>query len=161
VRLSVVGPSDASQGGGGKSFLRELRTLAEGLPVSIFGAEYDVAKLAAIYQDADIFCYPSMAERGEALPVAPLEAMSTGLPVIVSALDCYRDVLTDGLSGLVFDHRRLEPRKALAEKLRAALSNWPRTLEIGRLAHRAAQRFSFAHVADELLVEFAELARAA
>ncbi|MBI3878481.1 MAG: glycosyltransferase family 4 protein [Verrucomicrobia bacterium] len=157
ANLRLVGPSRTEQGGGGEKFLRELQTLAAGAPVTFSEPEFDVAKLAAIYQAADLFCYPSLAEKGEALPVAPLEAMSTGLPVVVSALECFHDFVVEGRTGLSFNHRAGDPADALAAKLEAALADWPRTLALGGAAREAAQRFGFARVADEFLADFAAL----
>ncbi len=73
------------------------------------------------------------------MPVAPLEAMSTGLPVIVSGLECFLDFLVDRETGLRFDHRSGNPGSALAEKLDEALGDWSRSLELGRSAREAAQ----------------------
>ena len=155
TRLHIVGPSRPSQGGGGEGYLLELRTLAANQPVTFSEPEFDVRKLALLYQEADLFCYPSVAEMGEALPVAPLEAMSTGLPIIVSGLECFSDILTAGETGLIFDHRQTDPIAALAMKLDDALADWSQTLEIGHRACDAAQQFSFPRVADQFLAEFA------
>jgi glycosyltransferase involved in cell wall biosynthesis len=152
--LHIIGPSAVDQGGGGESYLLELRRLAAELPVTFSAPEFDVAKLAAIYQEADLFCYPSLAEKGEALPVAPLEAMSTGLPVIVSGLECFLDFIEDGDNGLTFDHRDGNAMAALAQKLDQALDNWSRTVELGRRARESAQRFSFNRIAKEFISDF-------
>jgi glycosyltransferase involved in cell wall biosynthesis len=161
LSLRIVGPSEPSQGGGGQGYLLELRQLADGLPVTFSEPEFDVARLAAIYQDADLFCYPSLAEKGEALGVAPLEAMSAGLPVIVSGLECFLDFIVDGETGLRFDHRTGNPSAALAAKLDQAIGDWSRSLEIGRRGRDAAQRFAFDPVAGEFLASFEELSRKA
>jgi glycosyltransferase involved in cell wall biosynthesis len=157
ISLRIVGPSEPAQGGGGQRYLLELRRLADGLPVTFSAPEFDVSKLAAVYQDADLFCYPSLAEKGEAMPVAPLEAMSTGLPVIVSGLECFLDFLVDRETGLRFDHRAGNPASALAEKLDEALGDWSRSLQLGRRAREAAQRFAFNRVAEEFLADFERL----
>ena len=88
------------------------------------------------------------------MPVAPLEAMSTGLPVIVSGLECFLDFVVDRETGLRFDHRSGNPGSALAGKLDEALGEWSRSLEIGRRAREAAQRFAFNRVAEEFLADF-------
>jgi glycosyltransferase involved in cell wall biosynthesis len=155
--LHIVGPSAVDQGGGGESYLLELRRLAAELPVTFLGPEFDVAKLAGIYQEADLFCYPSLAEKGESFGVAPLEAMSTGLPVVVSGLECFLDFIEDGDNGLIFDHRAGNAVGALAQKLEEALENWSRSLELGRRARESAQRFSFDRIAQEFLADFETL----
>jgi glycosyltransferase involved in cell wall biosynthesis len=155
--LQVVGPTQPKQGGGGQKYLRELTRLADGFPVTFAPPEFDVSKLAAIYQGADLFCYPTMAEKGEALPVAPLEAMSTGLPVIVSSLECFSDFLRPSENGLQFNHRTNDPAGELARALENALSDWDRTRELGRRGIITAQAFSFPGIANKFLEEFERL----
>lgn len=155
--LRIVGPSRADQGGGGGRYLQELRGLAAESPVKFSEPEFHPAALAKIYQDADLFCYPTIAERGEALPVAPLEAMSTGLPVIVSRLDCFDDYVVEGETGLSFDHWQRDAVGSLAAKIDEALIHWPRSLAMGRRARDVAQRFGLRQVADEFVADFATL----
>jgi len=157
TKLRIVGPIAATEGGGGEAYSARLRQLANGLPVELCKPEFDVIRLANIYRDADLFCYPSMAERGEALPVAPLEAMSTGLPVVVSNLECFSDFVKEGKTGLQFDHCVSDPAKTLASKLDEALSNWPRMLAIGEAAQQSVQRFGFRRVAEQFLTQFETL----
>ena len=157
VRLRIVGPISAAEGGGGEGYLAKLRQLANGLPVKLCKPEFDVLRLANIYRDADLFCYPSMAEKGEALGVAPLEAMSTGLPVVVSNLECFSDFVEDGKTGLQFDHRVGDPAGALAAKLDDALNNWSRMLAMGAAAQQSVQRFGFRQVAKQFLTDFETL----
>jgi glycosyltransferase involved in cell wall biosynthesis len=161
IRFRIVGPISAPEGGGGEAYLARLRQLANGLPVELCKPEFDVAKLASIYRDADLFCYPSMAEKGEALGVAPLEAMSTGLPVVVSNLECFSDFVEDNKTGLQFDHRASDPAKTLASKLDEALRNWPRMLAIGEAAQQSVQRFGFRQIARQFLTDFETLLAAA
>ena len=104
-RLKIVGPVDEADGGGGSQFDGRIRALAEGLNVEFPGPVFDAAVLAAEYRNADLFCYPSLADRGEAFGVAPLESMAAGVPPIVSTLECFRDFICDGENGWVFDHR--------------------------------------------------------
>ncbi len=94
VRLRVVGPWRVEEGGGGAEYLARLKRQAEGLPVEFLEPVYDRTELAAIYRAADVYCYPSLAEKGETFGVAPLEAMATGLPPVVSDLACFRDFIT-------------------------------------------------------------------
>ena len=138
-------------------YLAKLRQVANGLPVELCKPEFDVLRLASIYREADLFCYPSMAEKGEALGVAPLEAMSTGLPVVISNLECFSDFVEDGKTGLQFDHRASDPAKTLATTLDEALSNWPRMLAIGEAAQQSVQRFGFPQIAKQFLTDFETL----
>src|SRR5690348_2987930 len=46
IRLRIVGPISAPEGGGGEAYLARLRQLANGLPLELCKPEFDVAKLA-------------------------------------------------------------------------------------------------------------------
>ncbi len=50
------------------------------------------------YTQADAFCLPSL---GEGVPVVLMEAMATGLPVVASRLMGIRELVEDGVSGLL------------------------------------------------------------
>jgi glycosyltransferase involved in cell wall biosynthesis len=56
-------------------------------------------RLIDIYQSADIFAFPSLSE-GFALAV--LEAMAAGTPVVASNAPGLRDLVSDGIDGLLF-----------------------------------------------------------
>ena len=115
---------------------------------------FDLNKLAEVYRQADLFCYPSLAEKGESFGVAPLEAMATGLPPVVSKLDCFTDFITDGETGFCFDHRGSDLAQALVMRLHEVFNNWPRTLSIGQRACEIAQQFSYPRVAQLFLEDF-------
>jgi glycosyltransferase involved in cell wall biosynthesis len=52
------------------------------------------------YVDADVFCHPS---RRDVLPMALLEAMASGLPVIATRVGCIPEVVEDGVSGILVE----------------------------------------------------------
>ncbi|ASU36706.1 glycosyltransferase family 4 protein [Mucilaginibacter xinganensis] len=104
-KLQIIGPWEFSQGGGGATYLESLKVLAEDAAVEFLEPIFDIEKLNDHYIKASIFIYPSMAEKGETFGLAPLEAMSWGCVPIVSDLLCFKDFITHGKNGLVFDHR--------------------------------------------------------
>jgi len=159
VRLRIVGPWRVEQGGGGEAFRDELQALGDGLPVCFEEPVFDRAALAAILQGADVYCYPSVAEKGEASPVAPLEAMGTGLVPVVSDLDQFRDYLVEGENGMSFDHRGPEAPKRLADKLALLLDDDALRARMGERAAATGARYSVAAVAEKYLEDFARLRR--
>jgi glycosyltransferase involved in cell wall biosynthesis len=157
VRLRVVGPWRVEEGGGGAEYLARLKRQAEGLPVEFLEPVYDRSELAAIYRTADVYCYPSLAEKGETFGVAPLEAMATGLPPVVSDLACFRDFITHEDTGLVFDHRAADAATRLADNLGRLLADAGRRTALGTRAAARAATLTYDAVATLYLEDFAAL----
>jgi glycosyltransferase involved in cell wall biosynthesis len=151
----LVGPRAEADGGGGSDYVRRIRELTRDLPVRLADPIYDPQKLAACYSDAGIFVYPSLAETGESFGLAPLEAMSRGLPVVVSDLAVFRDYLQAGSNGMVFDHRGPEPAGALAKALRELIESPEKRRRLAEAGRRTAEEFSPGVVAD-MYVELME-----
>ena len=156
-RLRIVGPVGASDGGGGESFGGRLGALAGASNVELTGPVFEPAALAAEYRDADLFCYPSLADRGEAFGLAPLEAMAAGLAPVVSALECFRDFVRDGETGWTFEHRAAGAEQRLADVLARAMSDDATRHEMNARARSAAQRYTYASIARRYLDEFERL----
>lgn len=145
-RIAIVGPEAVDQGGGGESYGAQLRTsLAPSLAklVSFAGPEYDADKLAAHYAAMDIFCYPSIAERGETFGIAIAESMAAGCAPVVSTLACFSDLVEPGETGLVFDHRAANAPAELAANLTRLLTNPTDRQRIAGRAQAHARRFDF------------------
>lgn len=163
LTLRLVGAHRVDQGGGGPEYVAELSKLAAdlGVPLTISEPIFDRPKLAEALQQADLYCYPSLAEKGEASPIAPVEAMATGLAPIVSDIPQFRDYITPGTTGFVFDHRGTveQAAAALAATLEQALADPDRTNAMGRDAYARAQTLSYEQVADTFLADFQSLTR--
>jgi glycosyltransferase involved in cell wall biosynthesis len=157
VKLQILGPIKESQGGGGEDYLRTLQAKAQGLPVEFSPPIFELAKLADAYRAADLFCYPSLAEKGESFGVAPLEAMATGLVPVVSDLACFRDFIEDGKTGYFFDHRSPDAAKNLSTTLASAIFDFETTCRIAEKAAHKAAEFSHEKIALLYLEHFEKL----
>jgi glycosyltransferase involved in cell wall biosynthesis len=147
----MVGPVAEAEGGGGAAYAKELREAMRGLPVVFERPVYDPAALARLYDTADILVYPSIAETGEAMPLAPLEAMARGAVPLVSDLGAFREYLEPGVNGLVFNHRSDCPEEDLALKLTQLITDADMRREMAAAARRTAGRFSPRVIADRYL----------
>lgn len=157
IRLRLVGAQRVNEGGGGDEYVAKLRGLARDLPLAIDAPIYDRKGLADALRAADLYCYPSLAEKGEAFGVAPLEAMATGIAPVVSNLACFKQFLVDDQNGLVFDHRASDPAGTLAEKLDQLLSDPARARAMGERAARRATDFGIPAVAEMHLRDFEQI----
>ena len=151
-----------AEGGGGEAYVTRLRTLAfqAGGMVTLEPPTYDAAALARVYGSLDVFCYPSLAEKGEGLSVAPLEAMAAGAVPVVSALDCYDDVIRHGENGLIFNHRAPDRVRQLADLLAALLTEASLRQRLAAQARQDALAFDYAALSAAFLADF-ELLRSA
>lgn len=157
LKLRLVGPFETNLGGGGEAYVRQLRELAGDRPVELPGGVFNQPGLAAELRDADYYCYPSLAEKGDAFPVAPLEAMGTGLTPVVSDLGCFRDLIEDRVDGRYFDHRGPAAAANLAGTLSELISDPARTAAMGQRAAGKAAGYSYGAVAGRYLSCFNSL----
>lgn len=147
-------------GSGAMQFLsceKELRDYVDqnGLQGSVLFAG-SVSNVQEYLQSSDFFLFAS---ESEALPLALLEALATGLPTVASDIGGCRAIITDGRDG------RLAPPNDPAAWVAGleALLNHPAMSENWGKAGRdtVVQKFSIAHVAEQHLVLFARIASVA
>jgi starch synthase len=103
----------------------------------------DRARMRAILSAADLYAFPS---RHEGVPVAPLEAMACGLPVVGADASGVRDVVGD--AGLVVARGDAD---ALVRALGELLGDADRRTRLGRRAReRVEERFALEPVGNAL-----------
>jgi glycosyltransferase involved in cell wall biosynthesis len=116
--------------------------------VRLLGFRRDVPELLAA---ADLFCLTS---RREGVPVAIVEAMAAGVPVVATGVGGVAELVEDGATGRV-----VEPRAApLAAAVRALLDDPPLRARLGaRGRQRAHARYAAARAAREIAAVYQEL----
>jgi len=158
-RLRLVGPWEEAQGGGGGEYFRGLRNKSRGIEqfVEWIGPVFDAERLKSYYQQSSFFVYPSLAGRGEAFPLAPLEAMAEGCPPVVSSLECFRDYIRSESNGWTFDAQSGQKVESLVATLEQVLRNEQMIREVRDNALRTAEQFTLPKIADRYLNDFQEL----
>jgi len=118
--------------------------------VRALGRVDDAAKERAL-RDADLLCAPSLG--GESFGMVLTEAFASGTPVVASDIAGYRDVVANGVDGVLF------PRgdaTALAETLRDLAHDPERVQRLGANAARSAERYAWPRVAEQIVEAYAD-----
>lgn len=136
--------------GGEGPYLGSIKRTARSFKVEdkvIFAGTVSQAELPEYYAACDITVLPSVS-RLEAFGIAALEAMSTGKPVVVSDIPGVREVVTDGVEGLLCEPLNAED---LADKINALLADPQRRKAMGEAGRKKVEeRFGIKRVVDSL-----------
>jgi len=133
-------------------YCRRLRELARGEERILFpGGLYGPAKNAAL-SHAGAFVLPS---EMEGFPIALMEAMRYGLPVLASDIPENLEALTPGVSGFAFESGDAE---SLRGQLEWILSHPVEAQAVGACAREEAARYDWGKIAQETERVYAEAA---
>jgi glycosyltransferase involved in cell wall biosynthesis len=128
-----------------KHLQEKLRTDDLQLYVDILPPVFGVEKLD-MFTSADIFIYPSY---HEGMPMAVIEAMACGLPVVATRVGGLPDLIRDQVTGLLVDPARPDQ---LIDALRVLMRNDPLRDQIKRNSVEVVEReFDIEKRVDQLL----------
>lgn len=153
IKLVFVGVREVEDGGGGEEYVWMLDKAGGGDIIWVDPIS-DPRLLAERIATCDIYCYPSVAEKGETFGVAPLEAMGIGRPVIVSSLECFQDFVEDQVNGFVFNHRSPDAVQELSLVIENLIMHPDLCKEVGSRAYQTSRKFSNQYIANQYLSEF-------
>ena len=140
TELTVIGPSQ-----------EELAPLImDCRDVRVLGKVDDAAKHAEL-QRADVLAAPSLG--GESFGMVLTEAFATGTTVVASDIAGYRDVVTDGVDGVLVP---AADAAALALELRELYHEPERRLALAHAAADTVQHFAWQRVAERVMESYAD-----
>ncbi|MBV8219164.1 MAG: glycosyltransferase family 4 protein, partial [Solirubrobacterales bacterium] len=166
-RLRIVFVGQPVQRKGVPVLLQAFKALRKEIPAELIMVGPSVEDLAKIDDDlhgiralgkldddakrrelelGDVLCAPSLG--GESFGMVLTEGFAAGIPVVASDIPGYRDVVRDGVDGVLVPPA--DPR-ALAEALRQLWEQPGRLAELGRAGAAAARRFAWSDVASQIL----------
>ncbi len=116
-----------------------------------WGGWLDEAAKDRAFKDADLFAMPSLSE---GLPVALLEAMARGLPIVASRVGGVPEIATDGVDAVLIESG--DPT-ALASRLGDLVEDPQRRRELGEAATARARRLADDDVYGRLDAIYTEL----
>lgn len=115
-------------GGDDEARLKQLHLdVGSAHPITFKG---DVTDVLAYLQSSDIGVFPSL---NEGLPISLLEKMSCGLPVIVSNIPEFKEIINDNENGLFFEAGNF---KELAQKLNLLIADSSLRKRLGESARQ-------------------------
>ena len=148
VRVLLVGSDEGEDG--------EFHAMARRLGVTDaveFGGLVERATLPAIYAAADVLVVPSLAEGH---PLAPIECLACGTPVIASDIPGLNETISEGENGLLVPAR---DAGALADAMCRVLGDEELLGRLTRAARPSVVRFAWEPRVGELAELCAELRR--
>ena len=143
VRLTIVGANEPEV----------APMLVERDGITVLGRVSDERKRIAL-ESAHVLAAPSLG--GESFGMVLTEAFAAGTPVVASDIAGYRDVVRDGVDGVLFPRGDAQQ---LAELLRGLAHEPARTAQLGAGAAASAERYAWPKVAAQV-TEVYEEARA-
>jgi glycosyltransferase involved in cell wall biosynthesis len=169
VNLLFVGGDFARKGG--ETLLTAVRNVYKDLPIELHivtkdevsvstdepifvhhGVKPNSLELKARFQAADLFVFPT---RADCLPVAVLEAMAAGLPVITTAVAALPEAVRDGENGRIVP---VDDALALESALRELVQDTDLRTKLSRQAKaRATAEFDARLVYGKILQQLLDL----
>ncbi|MDP2989250.1 MAG: glycosyltransferase family 4 protein, partial [Kiritimatiellota bacterium] len=144
-RLIAVGPGNRLR------HKYEKRIHRIGLDDVVFAGYAPYNELPRYYKSADVVCFPNTG--WESFGVVLLEAMSTGKPIVASAIDGFTSVLTDGVEGITVPPRNVEK---LAEAILKLMKDENLRREMGDRGKPRAQQFDWSIISRRLMDFYVE-----
>jgi phosphatidyl-myo-inositol alpha-mannosyltransferase len=112
----------------------------------------DRDRLPRFHAAADVFVSPAVGQ--ESFGIVLVEAMAAGLPVVAADIPGYREVVADGVEGLLVPPR--DPA-ALADALRRVLEDEELAKSLGEAGRSRARRYSWDAVGRDIEAVYGEV----
>lgn len=146
-RVMIVGTGD---------FERELRRECDRLQLNdlvSFSGVIPREAMPAVYQESDLFVLPS---HNEGMSIALLEAMASGLPVVVTDTGGVEELVREGENGMIVTWA---DREGLARAMQKIITDAELRNRMGRASLKRASAFGWPAIARDYLRLFEQVVR--
>lgn len=133
------------------SIPEEFKRYVTGNNITVMDQHISGKELADLYSQSSVFCLPSI---DEGFGMVVLEAMASGLPVIITENVGAKDVITNGAEGFIVPIR---DKEALKEKITFYYENREAAREMGMAAHKKAMEYSPLNYGKRIVALYKEL----
>lgn len=147
IELELVGTGDAEV-----SLRRQARAAGVAERV-IFTGYVPRERINMRFQTAHVFALPSF---NEGLALAALEALASGMPLVLSRTGGTADLVAEGVNGLVFDWADID---ALTTHLRLLATDRVRARRMAAASRSRAERFGWETIAGQFEQVMHQIAR--
>lgn len=137
LRLNIIGEGNEEE---------NLKKLAKNLKLENqikFLGRVSYENIAKHYQEADIFVLPSL---NEGMSNTMLEALASGLPLVVTDTGGTKELVVDGGNGFII---KMENSDDIAKKIETFLKDKELTRKMGENSRRKAEEMSWKSVAEK------------
>jgi glycosyltransferase involved in cell wall biosynthesis len=136
----------------GIAFGEAATALSGDVDLRVFPTTWDEHRMASFYQAADATVYPSLAET---FPVAILESLATGTPIVATRVGGIPEIVEDGETGFLADRGDVE---GLTRAIRTLLETEHLAMRMGeRGVEVVRSRYDLRSVVDQWLEWYGEL----
>ena len=135
---------------------RSLREKVESLGLDkqvLFLGRVDDSLLPDLYRSSDVFVMPSLF--GESFGIVALEAMASGIPVIASAIGGLKEIIIDGVNGILL--RDVNPETIADEIYRLYLDDTLRLYLSRKAREHVEKNYSWRNITRRIEEEYVKL----
>jgi len=118
----------------------------------VFRGRVSPTDLPSFYSSSDIFC--SVPAGSESFGIVLLEAMAAGMPIVATGIEGYREIVTDGVDGILV---RPGDSTGLADALGRLVADSELRTAMGRMGQEKAILFDWPRVARRIADIYGDL----
>jgi len=139
-KCSFIGDVDISTVDAYKQMQEEIKQLGLEEETNFLGSRNDVPDLL---HNSDLFVLPS---RYEGFGLVIIEAMAAGLPVVASNIDGPKEIITDGVDGLLFEN---ENHMDLADKITELYNDRKKLTELAQAGFELSKNYDIKNMCNQ------------